>query len=337
MPIRSVWRKIGEMSIRDDESLTELKQLELLNLVLKEGQEVRPQHIRGIGIVYNIGELTIREDKLLSLIRRGFFRIKGHIAFPICPICGDVDLSLNVYCPNCNSQDLLKVDVVIHYECHYADDISAFRRPEGLTCPVCEKTLKVVGVDYGRPGISYKCNNCTNVFQFPLIGFTCSKGHVLRLDELVLHRSPVVVYEPSKALRESAAWKILDLVEVLKSRGYKAEPFALLRGTVTRAEYIVDVLVHKSGKRVALMSVFNVLSVSPDAVSRPLTLAFDLQIPTMVLMSKEYAEDVAKFFRLEGNVEQGIQALFPVELVKVVVYENEADMVAKILDLLEKL
>jgi hypothetical protein len=160
---------------------------------------------------------------------------------------------------------------------------------------------------------------------------------VLRLDELALHRSPVVVYEPSKALRESAARKILDLVEVLKSRGYKAEPFALLRGTVTRAEYIVDVLVHKSGKRVALMSVFNVLSVSPDAVSRPLTLAFDLQIPMVVLMSKEYAEDVAKFFRLEGNVEQGIQALFPVELVKVVVYENEADMVAKILDLLEKL
>jgi transposase-like protein len=325
------------MLVRDDESLTELKQLELLNLVLKQGQEVRPNHNTGIGIIYSIGELTIREDKLLPLIRRGFFRIKGHIAFPICPICGDVDLFLNVYCPNCNSQDLLKVDVVIHYECHYADDISAFRRTEGLTCPVCEKKLKVVGVDYGRPGISYKCNNCTNVFQFPLIGFTCSKGHMLRLDELALHRSPVLVYEPSKSLRESAAWKVLDLVEALKSRGYKAEPFALLRGTATRAEYMVDVLVHKSWKRIALMSVFNASIVSPDAVSRPLMLALDLQIPTVVLMSKEYAEDVARFFRLEGNVEQRIQALFPGELVKVVVYENEADMVAKVHDILEKL
>jgi hypothetical protein len=33
-----LWRIIGEMSIRDAESLTELKQLELLNLVLKVGQ-----------------------------------------------------------------------------------------------------------------------------------------------------------------------------------------------------------------------------------------------------------------------------------------------------------
>jgi inorganic triphosphatase YgiF len=229
------------------------------------------------------------------------------------------------------------VDIVIHYECHYADDISAFRRTEGLTCPACEKKLKVVGVDYGRPGISYECNNCTNVFQFPLIGFTCSKGHMLRLDDLALHRSPVLVYEPSKPLRESAAWKVLDLVEALKSRGYKAEPFALLRGTVTRAEYMVDVLVHKSWKRIALMFVFNVSSVSHESISRPLTLALDLQIPTVVLMNKEYAEDVARFFRLEGNVEQRIQALFPKELVKVVVYENEADMFAKILDLLEKL
>jgi len=54
-------------------------------------------------------------------------------------------------------------------------------------------------------------------------------------------------------------------------------------------------------------------------------------------MSKEYAEGVAKFFRLEGNVEQRIQALYPGDLVKVAVYENEADMVAKIHDLLEKL
>jgi len=323
------------MSIRDDESLTELRQLELLNLMLKQGQEIRPHRVRGIGIVY-IGELTMREDKLLSLIRRGFFRIKGHIAFPICPICGDVDLSLNVYCPNCNSQDLLKVDIVVHYECHYSDDISAFRRPEGLTCPMCEKPLKVVGVDYGRPGISYKCNNCLNTFQLPLIESTCSKGHVLKLDELALHRSPVVVYEPLKPLRESAAWKVLDLVEVLNSHGYKAEPLALLRGTATRAEYIVDVLVHKSGKKLALL-LFNTSNVSPDSIYSPLTLALDLRIPIVVLMSKEYAEGIARFFRLEGNAERRIQALFPDELVKVVIYENEADMAAKILNVLEKL
>jgi len=323
------------MSIRDDEPLTELRQLELLNLMLKQGQEIRPHRVRGIGIVYT-GELTMREDRILSLVRRGFFRIKGHIAFPICPICGDVDLSLNVYCPNCNSQDLLKVDIVVHYECHYSDDISAFRRPEGLTCPMCEKPLKVVGVDYGRPGISYKCNNCLNTFQLPLIESTCSKGHVLKLDELALHRSPVVVYEPLKPLRESAAWKVLDLVEVLNSHGYKAEPLALLRGTATRAEYIVDVLVHKSGKKLALL-LFNTSNVSPDSIYSPLTLALDLRIPIVVLMSKEYAEGIARFFRLEGNVEQRIQALFPGELVKVVVYENEADMSARILNVLEKL
>jgi hypothetical protein len=159
---------------------------------------------------------------------------------------------------------------------------------------------------------------------------------MLRLDELALHRSPVLVYEPSEPLRESAAWKVLDLVEVLKSRGYKAEPLALLRGAATRAEYIVDVLIHKSGKRLALL-LFNTSIVSPDSIYSPLTLALDLRIPILVLMSKEYAEGIAKFFKLEGSVEQRIRALFPDELVKVVIYENEADMVAKILNVLEKL
>ncbi len=324
------------MSIGDEASLTELEQLKLLNRVLKPGQEIRPYHIKGIGIVYNIGEVTVREDRLQSLIRRGFFRVKDHIAFPACPVCGDVGLSLNVYCPNCNSQDLLKVDIVIHYECRYADDISVFRRPEGLACPYCEKPLRVVGVDYGRPGISYKCNNCLNIFQFPLIEFTCSEGHMLRLDELALYRSPVVVYEPSKSLRESAAWKVLDLVEVLNSYGYKAEPFALLRGTATRAEYIVDLLVHRSGKRFAVL-IFNTSNAVPESVSRPLTLAIDLQIPILVLMSREYAEGIARFLRLEGAVEQRIQALFPSEMVKIVVYRDETDMVSKLVNLLEKL
>ena len=89
------------MSFGEETSLMELRQLELLSKVLKPGQEIRPHYERNIGIVYNIGELTIREDKLLSLIKRGFFKIKGYISFPICPACGDVDLSLNVYCPNC--------------------------------------------------------------------------------------------------------------------------------------------------------------------------------------------------------------------------------------------
>jgi hypothetical protein len=109
-----------------------------------------------------------------------------------------------------------------------------------------------------------------------------------------------------------------------------------LKGTLTRAEYIVDLLVHESGKRFALL-VFNTSNVSPDAVSRPLSLALDLQLPILVFISKEYAEGVAKFFRLEGNVKQRIQALYPIDLVKVVVFENEGDIVAKFLDLLDKL
>ena len=324
------------MSFGEDVSLMELRQLELLGKVLKPRQEIRPHHIRGMGIVYNIGELTIREDRLLSLIKRGFFRVKGYISFPICPVCGDVDLSLNVYCPNCNSQDLLKVDIVIHYECHHADDISAFRRSERLVCPACEKSLKVVGVDYGRPGIGYKCNNCLSVFQFPLIEFTCSRGHLLRLDELALHRSPVVVYEPPSTLRDSAAWKVLKLVEALSSHGYKAEPFVILQGNVTRAKYLVDVLVHSPGKGFSAL-IFNTSNVNPESFPKPLTLAVDLQIPIIVLMSKEYAESVAGFFGFEEDVERSIQTLFPSELVKVVIYENEADMSAKVLDALKKL
>lgn len=322
------------MTFEDELTLGELRQLEALNRLLKPGEELRPEYVRGIGIVYRMGEFTIREERVLTLIRLGLFRIGGHVSFAICPVCGDFDLSVNLFCPNCNSQDLEKVDLVIHYECHYADDVSRFKTPKGLFCPVCEKPLKVVGVDYGRPGISYRCGRCANVFQFPLFSLTCRAGHVLRLDELALHRSPVLIYEPSGSRQATAVSKVLALVEALRSHGYKAEPFAVLSGKISHANHLVDVLVQKGEKRCAVVLVDNSIA-SPDTISRLLTLALDLQVPVVAAMRMEFALDITKFLHLEGNVEERIGSLFPRELVKVVLYRDEEELAAKLVNALE--
>jgi len=322
------------MAFEDELTLSELRQVEILNRLLKPGEELRPERIRGIGVVYKIGELTIREERVSTLIKLGLFRIKGHVSFAICPVCGDLDLSLNLFCPNCNSQDLEKVDLVIHYECHYADDVSRFRTPKGLVCPVCDKPLKVVGVDYGRPGISYRCSTCMSVFQFPLFSLTCSNGHVLRLDELALHRSPVLVYEPSGSRQATAVSRVLSLIEALSSHGYRAEPFAVLRGQLSHLEHVVDALVHKGEKRCAVVLIDNSVA-SPDTVSRLLTLALDLQVPVVAAMSTGFANNIAKFLRLEGNLEERIGSLFPRELVKVIVYSDEKELLAKLLNALD--
>ncbi|MCS6788654.1 MAG: hypothetical protein NZ733_05130, partial [Aigarchaeota archaeon] len=152
----------------------------------------------GIGVYYDVGGLKLPESKMYLLADVGILKVTGHVAFPSCPICGTLDLAVDVRCPNCLGTDLAKVDLVIHYECHYSDDISRFRTEHGeLVCPACSRSLKTVGIDYGRPGIGYSCNACNNKFQFPVYKMTCRNEHVMRLDELALIRVPIFKYTAS--------------------------------------------------------------------------------------------------------------------------------------------
>jgi hypothetical protein len=51
--------------------------------------------------------------------------------------------------------------------------------------------LRRVGIDYGRPGLGFKCFSCHRVFQYPAIILSCEGGHDFKVDEVELKTYPV--------------------------------------------------------------------------------------------------------------------------------------------------
>ena len=78
----------------------------------------------------------------------------------VCPSCGAHDQKLRLICPECPSTIIKKNKIIQHYTCGHVDFGESFKRDDGsLVCPQCSKELKTIGVDYTRPGLSYKFSN----------------------------------------------------------------------------------------------------------------------------------------------------------------------------------
>lgn len=75
-------------------------------------------------------------------------------------------------CPNCNSQSIRKGMLIEHMTCGYIDLESVFAE-RGYICPKCKKKLRVLGVDYRKPGIQYVCNDCGYITPEPVKVLQC--------------------------------------------------------------------------------------------------------------------------------------------------------------------
>lgn len=153
-----------------------------------------------IGIVYEIGDFLVQASRLSTLNEKGFLEKVASSTFPTCKICDDVSLMLEVRCPFCMDNNLIKTDLMTHYECGYTGPVGSF--PEmgdsKYLCPKCKRKITRVGIDYGRPGVGFKCFRCGESYQFPLYLLKCSKGHQQRVDEINLKSYPV--YRVSKRI-----------------------------------------------------------------------------------------------------------------------------------------
>jgi len=199
----------------------------------------------GNKIVYKIGDIEIDARTLDYTYINNVADIKGYISFIKCPICNDIDIYTIYLCPNCNSQSLKKVDTLIHYECNYLDSVDKFLSKEGeYVCPRCKKILKTVGVDYGRPGLSYKCLNCNNITQFPLIKLLCSNNHSLKVDEVDFISYPI--YQISKrAFEMDKIKRISELIKEMlmkENLSYTVLTYQLVRG-ISGVEHMIPIMI----------------------------------------------------------------------------------------------
>jgi len=102
----------------------------------------------------------LHEQRLLS----GRFIDRAHF----CGHCDSAFLNFKETCPHCGSDDIRSNELIHHFKCAYVGESSEFRGDGDMVCPKCDHTLKHIGVDYDKPSVIHRCNQCTHQFQNPV-------------------------------------------------------------------------------------------------------------------------------------------------------------------------
>ncbi len=274
--------------IPESQFVTSVKDLVFL-LLKEDGEpEIIPTLVPGFGVYYVLAGFHIPAENILSCYKEAFLDVKGFISFPSCSICRSTSLRLEVLCPNCRQSDLLQLDLVVHYECGFMGGVEDFiKDSQGVIerCPKCNKPLKRVGIDYGRPGLGFRCQRCGAIFQYPLISLRCDKDHTTTLDKINLERYPI--FGVSSELKK--ARPILELIQKIKaeleqSLNVKTEVLKIVKGK-SGALYLAHILIHLDGKVAAI----EVLSEGGDVTEamKVVVKAADLGIHFIVLLDEE--------------------------------------------------
>lgn len=219
--------------------------LSLLSENADGDKELRPVLKRGYGgIVYDLGNrFEVAYEKLRQSEKKGLLTTSGHLAFSSCPKCEDLDLQTQLFCPECSSQALVKSDLLIHYDCQSTGPVEEFQSNirNGYYCQKCRKELKRVGIDYGNPGIGFKCSSCEKVFQFPLVLGQCSSGHNSKIDELLLKSFPKYTLGSNAKGLSPLLIESRTLKAELEKKNVQAKMLATLKGA-SGASHVVPLL-----------------------------------------------------------------------------------------------
>jgi CheY-like chemotaxis protein len=134
------------------------------------------------GIMGTAGRETARI--LESLAKEGLLLKQDFEKMLLSP-GGSVQMVPVERCPQCDSPDLTRGQLIEHFNCGHIGLESEFTRGLNQVCPKCKRELKLIGTDYRKPGMRYICNSCHGIFPSPTIKCRCLKtGEVYCLEEL---------------------------------------------------------------------------------------------------------------------------------------------------------
>jgi len=145
--------------------------------------------------------VKVPADRIKHMADKNLLGIAGALSFASCPRCNSMHLNTIMRCPSCLRQSLSKIELVVHYECSHVAPLQEVTVPGSgeYVCPKCGKKMKRVGIDYGRPGLGFKCLSCGEVSQYPSLMLLCEEGHDFKIDRQELRIFPI--YRLGEALR----------------------------------------------------------------------------------------------------------------------------------------
>jgi len=284
----------------------------------REEVEFRPRLNPEVGVTYDFFGIEVPAEKARLYWEKDFLEVSDEVAFPACPKCWDVRLTILLLCPKCGSMNLEKRDLMIHYECNYLAPVEVFEEiREGVyKCPRCGRAMSRIGIDYGRPGLGFNCKKCGAIFQVPLLEMECRNGHRSRIQDLEVERFPV--YRLSRQVVKFAPiYNFLErLWGELVQRGLASELFARIRG-VSGQIHIVPLYVDSSPAVVIEI-------MPPDFIDEQSLLG-------VAIKALDISDSIILLI-LPGGVFEQVEEVFNPERVKVIRVASLENSVGEIVD-----
>nr|WP_294808638.1 hypothetical protein [uncultured Nitrososphaera sp.] len=244
------------IDLKDDSTLAFLA-----SYAKKHREDIPPQFRHGIGIIYEIENADLSFERIRNYEQEKLLSVAGSKSYSACPRCKSLLLSLRLSCPDCKKLSLTRSEIMIHYSCEYSGPVEEFvsQKDNEYVCPKCSKQMKRVGIEYGKPGIGFKCQDCGRVFQYPLVNIVCHNGHELKVDEIDLQHFPI--YRINDEIRNFAEVTeyFASIQQALTGRGLEAQVLCKIKGgsgvthiiplvvRTGKAPVIVDFILDESG------------------------------------------------------------------------------------------
>lgn len=192
-------------------------------------------------------------------------------------------------CPNCDSCNLTRGQLVEHFVCGNVGLDGDYKSGHAYVCPKCHRELKLVGTDYRNLGIRYRCSDCHEVFATPVTKWRNYKTSKIWTTEQ-LRQVDLCSYNLITDKRDWLEFQLqpkAQLIEFLKRQGYQVEELAQIHGK-SGALHTIDILATMNDDIVKLNLGIGILTATHDEseVSLDELFKFDTRAYDMGLENK---------------------------------------------------
>jgi CheY-like chemotaxis protein len=222
---------------------------------------------------------------------------------------GEVQMLPMETCPNCDSSDLTRGQLVEHFNCGHIGLEEEFINGSTQICPKCHRELKLIGTDYRKPGMRYVCNRCHGIFPTPMIKSRSLKtGKIYPLEDL--HYVYLYTYSLNETHRQKLEFELepkKQLIDYLVRLGYKVQESAEVQGR-SGATHKIDIVATMDDIITSHSVAIGILAGSNDGTEVPIEplFNFDSRIydtgidGKMVIAVPRFNSEAMKFAERQG-------------------------------------
>jgi rubrerythrin len=267
-----------------------------------------------------------RKRVLKSLALKGYMTEKDFDAALICPNCASSDVFTRYNCPNCQSINIKKVQLVEHPKCGFIGNFSEFEKDDQLICPKCNMIIGNPSTATSKQqqgktpvlktiGSSFECDKCGSKFDRPLTSHICQNCSAsFNFREANYERLPA--YELTDKVDTLAPNTFMtdtlrQLEKIIQNKGYTVELNAKIKGR-SGFEQTFD-LIAKKGDETILLDVSSwgnqndliaLLGKKMDVESNAVILIDLAGNPNLTILAKPY--NITVLDGREGKMEEEI-------------------------------